>query len=376
MPNQVSLLDELRTQYEAARKSPHAHSDVPGFQEIDKQLRKAYRWLEKAFAYLDGLKPPIEHRFDLGHGLVFAAPRFEQGFVGQHEQRIVGYPVLDEINISYSIVAAAPLTIEVASGSASAAEKVLDDAGLQYTARRLEDEGGVVRKCAIVVPPTIPAAISFRADYRTEWCRFRCSMSTGSIASAWPSKALRSTNRSSRTSFVWFSAAARHFCDARRWWAYMVKLASRQGTLAPAIRSDTGRGQRHRETGWVARAPPAADAVRAGRDLTSSWGSRKISARPGAFSAGSSLRACQAKAKLGPRLRSQGACRNPRTDPRPGARVRRSTAQGYGDRVAHCLRDPFDNDRPARATIAPGSPDLCQFRRRSMSRRVRDGARS
>jgi hypothetical protein len=167
MPNQVSLLDELRTQYEAARKSPHEHADVPGFQEIDKQLRKVYRWLEKAFAYLDGLKPPIEHRFDLGHGLVFAAPRFEQGFVGQHEQRIVGYPVLDEINISYSIVATAPLTIEIASGSASAAEKVLDDAGLQYTAHRVEDQGGVVRKCAIVVPPTIPAAISFRADYRT-----------------------------------------------------------------------------------------------------------------------------------------------------------------------------------------------------------------
>jgi hypothetical protein len=167
MPNQVSLLDELRTQYEAARKSPHEHADVPGFQEIDTQLRKAYRWLDKAFAYLDGLKPPIEHRFDLGHGLVFAAPRFERGFVGQHEQRIVGFPVLDEINISYSIVATAPLTMEVASGSASAAEKVLDDAGLQYTARRVEDESGVVRKCAIVVPPTIPAAISFRADYRT-----------------------------------------------------------------------------------------------------------------------------------------------------------------------------------------------------------------
>jgi len=167
MPNQISLLDELRAQYEAARKSPHDQADVPGFQEIDKQLRTAYRWLERAFAYLDGLKPPIEHRFDLGHGLVFAAPRFEQGFVGQHEQRIVGYPVLDEINISYSIVAAAPLTIEVAPGSAAAAEKVLDDAGLQYTAHRAEDQSGVVRKCAIVVPPTIPAAISFRADYRT-----------------------------------------------------------------------------------------------------------------------------------------------------------------------------------------------------------------
>ena len=97
MANQVSLLDELRTQYEAARKSPHEHADVPGFQEIDKQLRKAYRWLEKAFAYLDGLKPPIDHRFDLGHGFVFESPKFGHGSIGQHTNRIVGFPVLNEV---------------------------------------------------------------------------------------------------------------------------------------------------------------------------------------------------------------------------------------------------------------------------------------
>jgi hypothetical protein len=167
MPDHVSLLEELRTQYEAARTSPHEHKDVPGFQEIDAQLRKAYRWLEKAIAYLDGLHPPIGHRFDLGHGVAFASPRFERGFVGQHEQRIVGFPVLDEINITYQIVAAAPVPIEVASGGVALVEKVLDDAGLQYTARRVEDQTGTVHKCAFTIPPEIPAAISFRADYRT-----------------------------------------------------------------------------------------------------------------------------------------------------------------------------------------------------------------
>ena len=167
MPGHLSLLDELRTQYEAARTSPHEHKDVPGFQEIDAQLRKAYRWLEKAIAYLDGLHPPIEHRFDLGHGLVFASPRFERGFVGQHEQRIVGFPVLDEINITYQIVAAAPVPIEFASGGVALVEKVLDAAGLQYTARRVEDPAGTVHKCAFTIPPEIPAAISFQADYRT-----------------------------------------------------------------------------------------------------------------------------------------------------------------------------------------------------------------
>jgi hypothetical protein len=167
MADHTTLLEELRGQYEAARASPHAHADVPGFQEIDAQLRKSYRWLEKAIAYLDGIRPPIAHRFDLGHGIAFAEPRFERGFVGQHEQRIVGFPVLDEINISYQIIATAPPPIEVAPGGVGLLERTLDEAGLQYTARRIEDRDGVLRKCAITLPRQIPAAIAFRTDYRT-----------------------------------------------------------------------------------------------------------------------------------------------------------------------------------------------------------------
>jgi len=162
-----SLLDELRTQYEAARQSPHEHVDVESFQAIDARLRKAFRWLEKAVTYLDGLKPPIDHRFDLGHGLVFESPRFGHGSVGQHEHRIVGFPVLDEINIYYEISASKPLALEVAPGGVASAEKALDEAGLQYTSRRVEDSGGTVRKCSISVPPAIPAAVSFHADYQT-----------------------------------------------------------------------------------------------------------------------------------------------------------------------------------------------------------------
>ena len=167
MPDRASLLDELRTQYEAARQSTHDHADVEGFQQIDARLRNAFRWLEKAVTYLDGLKPPIEHRFDLGHGLVFESPRFGHGSVGQHTRRIVGFPVLDEINIYYEISAAKPLTIEVASGGVALAQKALDDAGLQYTSRSVEDSGGMVRKCNISVPPAIPAVVSFHADYQT-----------------------------------------------------------------------------------------------------------------------------------------------------------------------------------------------------------------
>ena len=167
MAESGSLLEELRAAYEAARTSPHEHTDVPGFQQIDAQLRKAYRWLERAIAYLDGLHPPIGHRFDLGHGLAFGTPRFERGFVGHHEQRIVGFPVLDEINVSYQIAASPPAPIEVAPAGVALVERVLDDAGLQYTARRVEAPGGIVQKCAISVPAQIPAAIAFRTDYRS-----------------------------------------------------------------------------------------------------------------------------------------------------------------------------------------------------------------
>jgi hypothetical protein len=167
MADRHSLLDELRTQYEAARQTTHEHADVESFQAIDARLRKAFRWLEKAITYLDGLKPPIEHRFDLGHGLIFESPRFGHGSVGQHERRIVGFPVLDEINIYYEIAASKPLSLDVAPGGVALAEKALDDAGLQYTSRRVEDSGGVTRRCAITVPPAIPATVLFRVDYQT-----------------------------------------------------------------------------------------------------------------------------------------------------------------------------------------------------------------
>lgn len=167
MAEHAGLLEELREQYETIRASTHDHADVPGYQEIDGQLRKAFRWLEKAVTYLDGLHLPIDHRFDLGHGIAFGRVRFKRGFVGQHVRRIVGFPVLDEINIAYQIDAIAPGPIEVAPGGAALVEKILDDAGVRYTARRVEDQAGNVHKCVITVVPEIPADISFRADYRT-----------------------------------------------------------------------------------------------------------------------------------------------------------------------------------------------------------------
>jgi hypothetical protein len=55
MATSPSILDELRGQYEASRTSEHSHADVEGFEQINARLHKAYTWLDKAFAYLDGV---------------------------------------------------------------------------------------------------------------------------------------------------------------------------------------------------------------------------------------------------------------------------------------------------------------------------------
>ena len=166
MNKRRSLLDELRVQYDAVHESADDRGDVERFDAIDARMRKVFRWLEQAITYLNALKPPIEHKFDLGHGYVFDAPRFAHGSVGQHERRIVGFPVLEAIDVYYDISASKPLTIDVVPGWVSFAEKTLDAFGLQYICRRVEEPDGTLRKCIFSVPPLIPARISFRIDHR------------------------------------------------------------------------------------------------------------------------------------------------------------------------------------------------------------------
>jgi hypothetical protein len=165
--NRGSLLHELRAQYEAVRESTDDHGDVENYQAIDKRLRNAFRWLERAITYLNGIKPSINHRFDLGYGFAFDSPRFSQGSVGQHERRIVGFPVLEEINVYYEISASKPLSIDVVPGWVSFAGKTLDAFGLQYDYHRIEEPDGTLRKGIFSVPPVIPARVTFRGDYQT-----------------------------------------------------------------------------------------------------------------------------------------------------------------------------------------------------------------
>lgn len=165
--HRASLLAELREQYEAAHSLPEHDGYVEGYEAIDKRLRTAFHWLEQAVTYLNGLKPAIDHRFDLGYGYAFDSPQFAHGSVGQHERRIAGFPVLEEITLYYEISASKPLSINVPPGWASFAEKVLDAFGLQFERSRVEEPDGSLHKCIFSVPPVIPARVSFCADYRT-----------------------------------------------------------------------------------------------------------------------------------------------------------------------------------------------------------------
>ena len=161
-----SLLNELRDQYEAVHESVEVRNDVESFEAIDARMRKAFRWLEQAITYLNGLKPPIEHKFDLGYGYVFDSPRFAHGSVAQHERRIGGFSVLKGIDVYYEMSASKPVVIEVAPGWVSFATKTLDAFGLQHTCRRIEEADGTLRKCVFSVPPVVPARISFGIDHQ------------------------------------------------------------------------------------------------------------------------------------------------------------------------------------------------------------------
>jgi len=161
-----SLLEELRREYEAAHVTVRGDA-IEGFESIDARMHRAFRWLEQAITYLNGIKPAIRHRFDLGYGYAFESPRFSHGSVSQQQRRIRGYPVLEEVAVYYDIAASQPLTIEVVPGWVAFAEKTLDAFGLQYDCQRVEGENGGMHKCVFTVPPVIPAKVSFRASYET-----------------------------------------------------------------------------------------------------------------------------------------------------------------------------------------------------------------
>lgn len=67
----------------------------------------------------------------------------------------------------YYEIEAEPLVLQVDPLQSPAVGKALDDAGLHFAWRSVEDAGGKVRKCVVNVEPFIPAKIAFVVDYQT-----------------------------------------------------------------------------------------------------------------------------------------------------------------------------------------------------------------
>jgi hypothetical protein len=167
MTAKTSFLDALRDEYETVQHVPDGRGSVEEFNVIDARMRKTFKWLEKAVTYLNGIRSPIRHRFDLGRGLVFEEPRFGRGVLGQHTQSIRGFSAIDEINLYYHICAAKPVTAQLSILEAEIVKKQCEAANLRFDGRRVSDGDGVARKCLLALPPDIPAAVIFKTDYKT-----------------------------------------------------------------------------------------------------------------------------------------------------------------------------------------------------------------
>lgn len=166
MTEKMSFLDALRDEYQTVQHIPD-RCVVEDMAVIDARMRKSFKWLEKAVTYLNAIKSPIKYRFDLGHGIVFDEPRFGRGVLGQHTLNVRGFNVIDEISIYYHVCAAKPIAMEMSAVDAELVRKDVEAANLTFDTRRIRDADGVVRKCVVSIPSEIPAAVLFRADYRS-----------------------------------------------------------------------------------------------------------------------------------------------------------------------------------------------------------------
>ena len=146
----------------------HTHSDVEGYEQINARLHKAYTWLDKAFSYLDGVKPrdraPLRRR---------ARPRVRGTAVRARLRRPAraAHRRLSGASTRSTSTTRSPPRGRLPSRSRRAAcswrRRRSTTPGCSTPAGAIEDHTGVVRKCVITVPPAIPAKVSFNVDYQT-----------------------------------------------------------------------------------------------------------------------------------------------------------------------------------------------------------------
>lgn len=133
--------------------------------EIDRQLLRAFRWLDEALSHLDVIRPVVAHRFSLGGVLTIATPRYDRGFVSCRRATFAGFELIERIEVYYRMANDVPIRVEVQPGAAVAMEDRLRAAQLDFDYRIEHDEKRRTRRGVFTVTPAVMAVIRFVANY-------------------------------------------------------------------------------------------------------------------------------------------------------------------------------------------------------------------
>lgn len=163
----AGLLDQLRVQSDALRaKDGSSHRPVEdAMREMDRQLWKAFRWLEEAMHHLEVIQPRVQHVFQLLGVLAIASPRFERGFTSYRRRAVGGMELLEHLEIFYRLTNETPVVVKVQPGVATGIEERLRAAQLQFKYETEKDELRVVRQGVFTVTPAITASVRLTPDY-------------------------------------------------------------------------------------------------------------------------------------------------------------------------------------------------------------------
>lgn len=165
-----SLLDKLRAQSEALRRSERARRGPAeaSLRDLDRRLRKSLCWLEEVFRHLEVIKPAVAHSFRLDPYLAIEAPHFDRGFVSSRDRAVAGLELIEHVEAFYQLHGGRESVFRLPPGAARGAEGRLRAANLAYRYQTETDQNRVVRNGVFRVTPEITSSIRFAPDYRTQ----------------------------------------------------------------------------------------------------------------------------------------------------------------------------------------------------------------
>jgi hypothetical protein len=169
-PKPGSLLDTLRAQSTAVRaQGEAARKPVEEvLADMDRQLWRAFRWLDEALGHLEVIKPQVAHRFAIPGVVTIDRPQFERGFVSYRRRHLAGQELLAHIDLFYRLLGPQTLIVKVHPGSALSVEDRLRPTAMPYQYMTETDENRVVRFGVFHITPAISANVRFEPDYHRQ----------------------------------------------------------------------------------------------------------------------------------------------------------------------------------------------------------------